>query len=69
MNLRNTQQSEFPFDIVATPTTTWFKSYGSVGQAGQASGVMGLTYSQKEVAYCQLKFKTNEGKTVSVDLT
>lgn len=42
----------------------WLKANGSIGAAGQAMGVMGLTYTKKEVDSYDLSVKTAEGKIV-----
>lgn len=52
-----------------TPGTMWLKANGRVGTAGQAMGVLGLTYSQSEVASYQLSIKTSEGPIVRVGVS
>jgi|SRR6185369_3080668 len=46
-----------------SPTTGqyWLRATGTVGIAGQAMGVLGLTYSQTEVEKYELSIKTAEG--------
>lgn len=52
------------------PTTgqMWVLASGTVGSAGQAMGVLGLTYSRTEVNIYQLSFKTTNGDIKRVRL-
>lgn len=42
----------------------WLKVNGAIGVAGQAMGVMGLTYTKKEVDNYDLSMKTSAGQIV-----
>ena len=50
--------SDPPSPVVGVP---WILATGTVGSAGLAMGVMGLTYTQREVTRYDLSIKTEEG--------
>lgn len=54
-----------------SPTTgqIWLLANGKTGTAGQAMGVLGLTYSQPEVESYDLSIYTQEEKTIRVRMT
>lgn len=60
INLRGSQTSE-SHETPAKMTTGQLNVTinGLVGQAGQAMGVMGLTYSKPELAYGILEYQTD----------
>lgn len=55
--------------ISPTAGQIWLLANGKVGTGGQAMGVLGLTYSQAEVASYDLSIYTQEGKTIRVRMT
>lgn len=62
--------SEVSSDPVSpTAGQIWLLANGKVGAAGQAMGVLGLTYSQTEVASYDLSIYTQEGKTIRVRMS
>jgi len=67
MNLRTNTHFESNIDPI-NPMDMGIVAVGQVGNSGIAIGLMGLTYSKQEIDYINLKYKTNEGKIVSVKL-
>lgn len=61
-------------EVVSDPSApaagdVWIKTIGQVGTAGQAMGVLGLTYSRTEVNKYYLSFKTDNGDIKRIELT
>lgn len=55
--------------VSPTPGQIWVLATGQVGTAGQAMGVLGLTYSRQEVQTYQLSYATSNGDIRRVPLS
>lgn len=69
MNLRDGSINETPNDPLNPKIgENWVKVAGRIGFPGLAMGPLGLTYSQQVADTYTLKYKTVEGKVVTIGL-